>query len=232
MTALALTLFFLAAAPCARVAVAPFEPLATTPSIARALEEEVRAGLAARPGLCVEPRAAPIEKLAKFERHRLPPCGDLACVSAQLAALDADEVITGVVVGAGGRRNVDLLRSTAARTARATGSELELSTAVGVLYQWDAGEGRAPKRWPSIVLASAGVVSAGVGVGLGLESRRNEQVLSSGVTGCPGGGTAYRDCLDGQLRAGKSEATAANVLFGVAGALVVGAVVLWVVELP
>jgi hypothetical protein len=231
MTALALA-WFLAAAPCVRVAVVPFEPLATTPAISRALEEEVRTGLSTRPGLCVEARAATIEKLSKFERHRLPPCGDLACVGAQLSALEVDEVITGVVVGTGGRRNVDLLRSTATRTARATGSELELGAAVGVLYQWDAGGRGAPRRWPSIALAAAGLASAGVGVALGVEAHRNEQVLSGAVTGCPGGGTAYRDCLDGQLRTGKTEATAANVLFGVAGALVTGAVVLWVVDLP
>lgn len=231
MSVLVLSLF-LSASPCTRIVVVPFEPLATTPAIARALEEEVRAALAARPGVCVEARAATIEKLARFERHRLPPCGDLACVTAQLTALDTDEVITGVVVGAGGRRNVDLLRSTAPRTARATASELEVATAVGVLYQWDSKERPAGRRWPSILTASLGVASAGVGVALGVEARRHEAVLSSGATGCGGGGTAYRECLDGRLRAGKTEATAANVLFGVAGALVAGAVVLWVVDLP
>lgn len=228
-------LFFalmLSATPCTRVVVTPFEPLATTPAAARALEEEVRTALAARPGLCVEPRAATIAKLAKFERHRLPPCGDLACVSAQLAALESDEVLSGVVVGAGARSNVDLLRSSASRTARTTASQPELPTALGILYQWDAQERSAPKRWPSILLASAGVASAGAGVVLGLEARRTEQALSTGTTGCPSGGNVYRDCFDEQLRTGKSEATAANVLFGVAGALAAGAIVLWVVDLP
>ncbi len=227
-----LLFLLLAAAPCTKVAVAPFEPLATTPAVARALEEQVRTALAARPGLCVEARAATIAKLSKFERHRLPPCGDLACLAAQLTALDADEVLTGVVVGAGARSNVDLFRGTARRTARATTSEPELATAIGVLYQWDAKERPSPRRWPSIVAASLSVASAGAGIALGVESKRNEQVLSSGVTGCPAGGTNYRDCLDAQLRTGKSEATAANVLFGVAGVLAASAIVLWVVELP
>ena len=222
----------LAAAPCTRVVVTPFEPLATTPASARAFEEEVRTALATRPGLCVEARAATIEKLSKFERHRLPPCGDLACVTAQLTALDSDEVLSGVVVGVGARSNLDLLRSTASRTARTTTSQPELHTALGLLYQWDSHERPAPKRWPSILLASAGVASAGVGVALGLEAKRHEQALSTGTTGCPSGGNAYRDCFDDQLRTGKREATAANVLFGVAGALAAGAVVLWVVDLP
>ena len=185
-----------------------------------------------RPGLCVEARKVTIEKLSKFERHRLPPCGDLACVAAQLAALEGDEVLSGVVVGVGARTNVDLLRSTATRTARTTATEAELPTAVGVLYQWDSKERAAPNRLPAILVASAGLASAGAGLVLGLEARRTEQVLSSGMTGCAGGGTAYRDCIDGQLRTGRDEATAANVLFGVAGVLVAGAIVLWVVELP
>lgn len=221
-----------AAAPCTRVVVTPFEPLATTPAAARAVEEEVRTALAARPGLCVEPRAATIAKLSRFERHRLPPCPDLACAAAQLTALETDEVLSGVVVGAGARSNVDLLRSTASRTARTTAAQLELGAALGLLYQWDARERPAPRRWPSILLASAGVASAGAGVALGLEARRHEQALSTGTTGCPSGGNVYRDCVDEQLRTGKGEATAANVLFGVAGALAAGAVVFWVVDWP
>lgn len=222
----------LSATPCTRVVVTPFEPLATTPAVARALEEQVRAVLSARPGLCVETRAATIARLAKFERHRLPPCGDLACVAAQLSVLESDEVLTGVVVGAGGRSNVDLLRSTAARTARTTTSEAELATALGVLYQWGAKERPSPRRWPSILAGSAAVASAGAGLALGLEAKRTERVLSSGTAGCPGGGTDFANCIDGQLRTGKTEATAANVLFGVAGVLAAGAIVLWVVDLP
>ena len=231
MTALVLTLV-MAAAPCTRVIVTPFEPLATSPTIARAMEEQVRGVLAARPGLCVEPRAATIEKLGKYERRKLPPCGEPTCVTAQLTALEADEIVSGVVVGVGAQSNIDLLRSTALRSARTTASEAELAAAVGVLYQWDSSEPPAPKRWPSIVLGSAAVASAGIGIALGVEARRHEQLLSSGMTGCSGMGTAYRDCVDAQLTTGKSEATAANVLFGVAGTLLVGAVVLWVVELP
>lgn len=228
----ALLFLLLAAAPCTRVTVAPFEPLATTPAVARRLEDQVRTALDARPGLCVEARTATIARLAKFERHRLPPCGDLPCVASQLSDLESDEVLTGVVVGAGARINVDLLRSTATRTARTTSLESELATAMGALYQWDAKERPAPRRWPALLAASVGLASAGAGIALGLEARRHEQVLSSGVTGCPAGGTSYRDCIDGQLRTGKGEATAANVLFGVAGVLAASAIVLWVVELP
>lgn len=231
MTTLLLSLL-LAASPCTRVVVTPFEPLATSPAAARAIEEKVRDDLALRPGLCVEERKRTIEKLAKFERHRLPPCGEPACVAAQLGALEGDELISGVVVGVGARMNVDLVRSTAARSAHTTATEAELAAAVGVLYQWDATQRAGPSRWPSIVAASAAVASAGAGLALGLESRRHEQVLSSGMTGCAGGGTAYGACVDAQFKTGRDEATAANVLFGVAGALVIGAVVLWVVELP
>ena len=231
MSALFLAVF-ISAAPCTRVVVTPFEPLATTPAAARAFEEEVRTALASRPGLCVEPRAATVAKLAKFERHRLPPCAELACLTAQLAALESDEVLSGVVVGAGARSNVDLLRSTSSRTARTTAAQPELTTALGLLYQWDAQERPAPKRWPSILLGSAGVASAGVGVAVGLEAKRHEQALSTGTTGCPSGGNGYRDCFEEQLRTGKAEATAANVLFGVAGALAAGAIVFWVVDLP
>lgn len=234
MTALALALVAVAAAPCTRVAVAPFEPVAATPAVAREVEEQVRAALAQRPGLCVEARAATVEKLARFEGHRLPACADAACVAAQVAALGCDELVSGVVVGAGAQRNLDLARSTATRTARATAAAEapELNAALAVLFQWDLSP-TAPRRvWPGIVAAAAGAASAGVGVALGLEARRTEQALSAGATGCAGGGAAYRDCLDGQLRTGRGEATAANVLFGIAGALAVGAVVLWVVPLP
>ena len=232
MTSPLLLTLVLTAAPCVRVVVTPFEPLATSPAVARALEEQVRGALPSRPGLCVEPRAATIEKLAKFPRRALPPCLDRACVTAQLSALDADEVVSGVVVGAGAHHNVDLLRATATRTARATAAEVELATALGVLYQWDTRALAKKTRWPSLALGAAAVTSAGVGVALGLDARHHQQQLSNGTTGCGGGGTGYRDCLDAQLKTGKSEATAANVLFGVAGALLTGAVVLWVVDLP
>lgn len=235
MMLLPFSLLALAAAPCTRVVVAPFDPVAASPAVARAVEEQVRAALAARPGLCVEARAVTIEKLSTWERHRLPPCADVACVAGQLQTLGSDELITGVVVGAGARRNVDLFRSTAVRSARATAAAdqlPELEAALGVLHQWDAKERPAPRRWPSIVAASVGLASVGAGVALGLESRRTEQVLSTAPTGCAGGGSTYRDCLDGRLRTGRDEATAANVLFGVAGALAVGAVVFWVVDLP
>lgn len=232
MTGLSFALVALAASPCTRVAVAPFEPVAATPAAAREVEEQVRAALARRPGLCVEARAATVEKLARFEGHRLPACEDAACVAAQVAALGCDELVSGVVVGAGARRNVDLARSTATRTARTTAAAEgpELGAALAVLFQWDVAAGPVRRAWPGLVAAAAGLASAGAGVALGLEARHTEQVLSSGATGCAPG--AYRDCLDGQLRSGRGQATAANVLFGVAGALAVGAVVLWVVPLP
>ena len=60
MTSPLLLTLVLTAAPCVRVVVTPFEPLATSPAVARALEEQVRGALTSRPGLCVEPRAATI----------------------------------------------------------------------------------------------------------------------------------------------------------------------------
>ena len=231
MTALVLSLV-MAAAPCTRIAVTPFEPLATSPSAARALEEQVRGILATRPGVCVESRVVTIEKLSKYERKKLPPCADLACSAAQLAVLETDEIVSGIVTGVGAQTNVDLVRATASRTARTTASEPELAAAIGVLYQWDTNDKPAPTRWPSVVLGTAAVASLGVGIGLGVEARLHEQMLSMANTGCGGMGTEYRDCIDTQIKNGKTEATAANVLFGVAGTLLIGAVVLWVVELP
>lgn len=231
MTGSFVILLLLAAAPCTRVAVAPFVPLATTAAQAREVDERVRAVLAARPGLCVEPRAATIEKLAAFEHHRLPPCADAACVAGQLAALDCDELVTGVVVGAGARRNVDLVRSTATRTSRTTAGA-DPGPALAVLFQWDVPAGASPRRWPALTAAAAGLAGVGAGVALGLDARRTEQALSTGATGCAGEGAAYRDCFEGRLRTGRAEATAANVLFGVGGALLAGGVVLWVVKLP
>lgn len=224
----------LAAAPCTRVAVTPFEPIATSPAEARAVEQAVRAELAARPGVCVEARAQTVAKLAAFPGHRLPPCADAACTARHLEALGAEELISGLVVGAGARRSVALTRGTVARTARTTadaGDAAALHGALGVLFQWDTAAREAPTRWPAYALAAASLASAGAGVALGVQARATETALSTASTGCaPGAG--FAPCLDGQLRAGQGQATAANVLFGVAGALAAGAVVWWVVEWP
>lgn len=233
MTGLLVSLL-LAAAPCTRVVMTPLVPLASTPAAAREVEEQLRAVLAARPGVCLEPRQATIERLGAFEGRRLPPCADARCVAAQVSALEADEVISGVVVGVGARRNVDLMSGSAAGVTRVTTlaeTPEQLSGALSLLLRWEAPPSRAARRWPAVVAAAAGVVSAGVGAGLGLESRRLEQALSTGNAGCPGG-AGLPDCLGAQLRTGRDQATGANVLFGVAGVLLVGAVVLWVVELP
>lgn len=233
MTGLVVSLL-LAAAPCTRVVVTPFQPLATTPAVAREVEEQVRALLAARPGLCVERRQDTIARLAVFEGHRLPPCADARCFATQLGTLEADELLGGVVVGVGARRNVDLISGNATRTARLTTlaeSREQLAGALSLLLRWEAPSVKERRRWPAVAAAVAGVASAGVGVALGVESRRLEQALSAGGGGCAGG-PGFPSCFDAQLRTGRDEATAANVLFGVAGVLAAGAVVLWVVELP
>lgn len=237
MSALALaTLAALAAAPCVRVVVTPFEPVAASAAEARRAEQLVREGLARRPGACVEPRGSTIAHLASFARHRLPPCGDEACRRSQREALGADELVQGVVVGAAGRLHVELERATAGASERATvvlRGEGDAEAVHAALTAWTSAAARRPTpRWPALVTGLAAAVAAGAAVGLGLEARRLEAQLSAGTTGCPAGAPAFRECVDAQLAAGRSGATAASALSVAAGVLAGGAVVLWVVELP
>jgi hypothetical protein len=226
----------LAAAPCVRVVVAPFEPVATSAAEARRAEQLVREGLARRPGVCVEPRASTIAHLGSFARRRLPPCGDEACRRAQREALGADELVQGVVVGAGGYQHVELERARAAASERATvllRGEGDVEAVHAALASWSSLAPRPPTpRWPALVTSLAAAAAAGAAVGFGLEARRLEAQLSAGTTGCPAGAPAFRDCVDAQLATGRRDATAATALSVAAGVLAGGAVVLWVVELP
>lgn len=236
MTLLAAALgLALGAAPCARVAVAPFEPVATSAAEARRVEASVREALARRAGVCVEARAETLPRLATFPNHRPPPCAEAACRRAQLEALGVDELVRGVVVGAGGALHLELERTTRERTTR-SGAVLagdgDAASAASVLSLWDEPRPPSSPRWPAVAATAAAVAAASVGLALGLEARRVEGQLSRGDTGCPAGAPDFRDCVDGLLRDGRGKAGAATALSVAAGLLAGGAVVLWVVELP
>lgn len=225
----------LGAAPCARIAVAPFEPISTSAAEARRVESLVRDVLARRPGACVEPRAETIEHLRGFPAQRPPPCEDAACALEQLERLKIDELVTGLVVGAGGRLHLELRRATREGMARATGAVATQTDAEGLVATLSTAEpapSAARSRVPALLTTVAALAAAGLGAGLGLEARRVESQLSSGATGCPAGAPAFAACVDGQLRDGRNGATASTALFIAGGVLAGGAVFLWVVDFP
>lgn len=219
----------LAAEPCQRVVVVPLEPVATTAARARSVEEEARALLARAPGACVEPRAETVKRLLALEGQRLPACRDAACASAQRAAFQADVLVHGLVLGVGGKDTVDLTITRAAGASRAVGERSELPALLSLSAPLPGEAPRRGSKWPAFVAAGFAAGALGTGVGLGVSAKGREQALSAGAV-CEGALAAA--CLDAQLAQGKGEATAANVLFGVGGALLIGATVLFLVELP
>ncbi len=229
------------------VVVAPFEPLATSPAVAREVEERVRKEIAATAGLCVEERGRTIRKLAKYENQRLPVCADETCSAAQARAMEAKWLLTGVVLGVGGRINVSLTLSgdvvgKQRRTTVAADEEGALAPSVRALFlpgpapsekSGGARPARGEKtRLPAILVASAGAVSLAAGGLLGAASQRTARSLEAGATGCSGTGEAYRDCFDARIRQGREQAAGANLLFGAGALLLAGASVMFVFELP
>ena len=86
------------------------------------------------------------------------------------------------------------------------------------------------RPWPTVLWAAGGVALA-AGVGFGLAARRTQAELSTGA-GCPGEGSAFRDCVERQLSQGRSRARTANALWGTGAALGVGGTLLFVWETP
>lgn len=84
-------------------------------------------------------------------------------------------------------------------------------------------------------LATAAVVSAGVGVGFGVAANGNRSAIDGMRAGsdpslCASSGNAtYCQTLRSAIGAQQTNATASNVAFGVAGALAAGTIVLWAV---
>jgi hypothetical protein len=215
--------------------VAPFEPVAASAADARRVEESVREALTRRAGICLEARAETLERLTPFPARRLPPCPDVACHRAQLEALGVDELVRGLVIGAGGVLHLELERATPSRTLHGEAvlsGDHAAAAAMSALSLWDEARPAAPPRWPAVAATAAAVAAASVGLALGLEARRLEAQLSRGDTGCPAGAPDFRDCVDGLVRDGRGKAGAATALSVAAGLLAGGAVLLWVVELP
>jgi hypothetical protein len=85
-----------------------------------------------------------------------------------------------------------------------------------------------PMRKTALAVAAVGVASLAVGVGFGLEAKSLEN-QSNAI--CPGTTCGDAHALD-LNRSGHRDAIAGDVLFGVGGAAVAGAVVLWMVGAP
>src|SRR5688500_8170011 len=108
------SLLVLAANPScsgARVVITPFEPIAAAPATARKVEDSVRAAVERASGLCPEDRAETLGKLSGYAERRLPPCTEETCTVAQAAAMGGDWLLSGVVLGVGGRVSVSMVLS-------------------------------------------------------------------------------------------------------------------------
>ncbi|MHB8879810.1 MAG: hypothetical protein ACYC8T_39480 [Myxococcaceae bacterium] len=234
-----------------RLVVAPFEPLALGPAEARAAESEVREKLARMSGLCLEPRAQTVQKLLHRDGQLPQPCADRACSIAQAVQLEARWLLTGTVVGVGGRRSLSLTLAPGVddpvRRATVTLSgkdDAALRVVLEGLFHPEtlpssavaAEPGAAPvrsrARWPGFAVGGAGIASAAAGLLMGAVSQQTAQGISQGRTGCPGGGTGYAECFDGKVRQGREQALAANLLLGAGAVLGAGAGVMIVFELP
>lgn len=235
----------LAQAPCGggeRVVLVPFQPVALTTAEARQVEDAVRRAAEGTSGVCLEPRAATVEKV-RGQGGRLPDCADAACRGMQTVALNADRLVRGVALGVGGGRSVALtLVDRGGQEQRAVvqlssegvppGQEEE-RVREAFQHLWTAGRARARagRVLPTVLLAAGGVALA-AGVGFGLAARRTEAGLSSGEAGCTGEGEAFRSCFAGRLKEGQRQARTANVLMGAGALLGAGGAVFFVWELP
>ena len=249
---LALSLAQSAPAPCAgeRVVLVPFSPLALSREETRGLEDAVRKAVGSTPGVCLEPRAETLARLRALG-PAAASCESAACLGTKGVAPGAAWLLRGVALGVGGARSVMLTLgdsrgwewrgSFQLPTAHAEPGETEQRArqAFGALWRvrppvTDAAQekvGRPAPLWPKVLLAAGGAALA-AGVGFGVAARGAESRLSRGNAGCTGEGEAFRDCLDGKLRSGRQQATAANVLLGSGALLGAGGAFFLVWELP
>lgn len=210
----------------------PLEPLATTTAAARGREDQLRAALARGKGICLEERSRTLAKLSGGgDAFR---CSDRLCRAALSERLDADWILSGSVVGLGGREQLSLVAwDRSGQQVRRLVLGAGEGTGGLVFLLEDVPAPRPPRsRLSTYLLAGAGLAAAAVGTGLGMSSSQRARAISEGRTGCAGGGTEYQQCFAGVVSAGRSEATVANGLFGAAVLLGGGAAVLLVVEIP
>ncbi|WIG95720.1 hypothetical protein [Myxococcus sp. SDU36] len=251
--ALSLSLTQAAAAPCAgeRVVLVPFSPVALSRAETRVLEDTVRRAVAGTPGVCLESRAETVARL-KALRPTAASCEGAACLAAKGVAPGAAWLLRGIALGVGGARSVMLTLgdsrgwewrgSFQLPTARADPGEVEphARQTFGALWRVrpSVAKGSAGARveqpasmWPKVLLVAGGAALA-AGVTLGVAASRAESRLSQGNAGCAGQGEVFRDCLEGKLRSGRRQATAANVLLGSGALLGAGGALFLVWELP
>lgn len=222
----------LSAAPCERAVLLPLEPVATSSATARRHEDAVRKLLVETPALCVETRADTVKRLLTLESRRPAPCRDLSCATEQLRFFDAQVLVQGLVLGVGGKETIELTITRPSGTTRALGEPSELPALLSLSSPPPPEPRAAGVKWPSFVLAGAALGAFGGALGLGIAAKERERALSLGMACAQSAGPAFATCLDGELGAGKTEATVANVLFAVSGALLVAATVFFFVEFP
>ncbi|MCY1073522.1 hypothetical protein [Archangium lansingense] len=235
-------------APCKggeRLVLVPFQPVALSTAEARQVEDAVRRAVERTSGVCLEQRAATLEKV-RGQGGRLAGCADAVCRGAQAVALGADRMVRGVALGVGGGRSVALTLVDRAGQERHTLVQLsgeglppgqeEARAREAFQDLWTArlagqAKARPSKVWPTVLLAAGGVALA-AGVGFGLAARHTEMGLSMGDAGCSGEGEVFRACFTKRLREGQRQARAANVLMGAGALLGMGGAVFFVWELP
>jgi hypothetical protein len=228
------------------LALAPLEPLAVAPALARELETQVRDALQSLSAVCLLPRAHSAERLRALEHHRVRPCTDAACRAEQVKGFEADWLMGGVVYGLGGGRTVNLFLWSADGSVVQHGSfagQVEGDVLGRMLREARLGrslvEEPAPPLarvrradWVPWALAGAAATAVAVGGGFGSASLRTAGRVSAGATGCPGEGLEYQRCFEGEVQRGRTQARTANVLFGAGAALGAAATVSLVVEWP
>jgi len=210
-----------------RVAIVPFDYLASEAQVAREAEQRVRDAAARRLGACVESREATVKRLQRLGPF-LSACPDDACRASRASALEAASVVEGIALGVGGRPSLALsLWGRDGKAVRASvpleGGEKELDA----LFERWARRERGAGPWPYVSIgAAAGAVA--VGAFFGAKVRQEQQAVSDG-TACAGmTSQALSGCLDARLADGRRDALAANALFGAGAALAAGGTI-WLV---
>lgn len=236
--------------PGEAVVLVPLQPVALPAAQARKAEEQVRAALASGPGRCLRSRAETVAALQALDPQRLGSCDEARCRRGLAEDLQAEWVLSGAVLGVGGRPTVNLVLwdRTGTRLGRTSvaldaAGEAGLSRALASLWTQAAalplaagnGVSAAPPSFvhgPALWVAGVGVATVLAGGLLGLASQQTEQRVMEGRTGCPGTGEAYQTCFASTVAAGRNQAVAANVLFGAGLVLGTGATVMWITRWP
>jgi hypothetical protein len=235
--------------PGETVVLLPLQPVALSPALAREAEETVRAAIPPGRKRCLRSRAETVASLGSIQVERLGTCDEARCRRALAEDLRADWLLSGSVLGVGGRRTVNLVLwdRTGTRLGRTSvavdaAGDLGLSRVLEALWAQAAllplsrGPATGPEESfspaPALWVAGTGIAAVLVGGLLGLASQQTERRVMEGRTGCPGTGEVYRSCFAATAAAGRNEAVAANVLFGAGVLLGTGATVMWITRWP